>query len=51
MGINYHALTGVASQFIETLTCGIRERYFAIAETFSSLVVSPASHRQSPPSE
>ena len=44
----YHTLMGVASQFIYTLTWRICERYIAIAETFSSLVVSPASHRQSP---
>ena len=44
----YHALTDGASQFIETLTCGILFKYSTIAEAFSSPGVSPAFHRQSP---
>jgi Major Facilitator Superfamily. len=47
-GVNYPDLTDRASQFIETLTCGILFKYSTIAEAFSSLGVSPAFHRQSP---
>ncbi|MFP3261623.1 MAG: hypothetical protein RXP28_02080 [Nitrososphaeria archaeon] len=34
--VNYPALTGKASRFIYTLTCGILAKYFTIAEAFSS---------------
>jgi len=44
----YPDLTDRASQFIETLTCGILFKYSTIAEVFSSLGVSLAFHRQSP---
>ena len=44
----YPDLTDRASQLIDTLTRGIYERCFVIAEAFPSLVVSPAIHRQSP---
>jgi len=48
MPVNYHALTDVASRFIDTLTCGILFKYSNIAEAFLSLGVSPKFHRQSP---
>ncbi len=46
--VNYLALTGKASRFIDTLTCGILAKYSNIAEAFSSLGVSPTFHRESP---
>ncbi|MFP3130645.1 MAG: hypothetical protein RXR51_03565 [Nitrososphaeria archaeon] len=46
--MNYPDLTDRASQFIETLTCGILFKYSTITEVFSSPCVSPAFHRQSP---
>ncbi|MFP3261444.1 MAG: hypothetical protein RXP28_01155 [Nitrososphaeria archaeon] len=44
--MNYPALTGKASRFIETLTCGMFA--FHRRRGVSSLGVSPAFHRQSP---
>ena len=45
--MNYPDLMAMASRFIDTLTCGILEKYSIIAEAFSSQSVSPVSHRQS----
>jgi len=46
--VNYPALTVGFSRFIDTLTCGILEKYSNIEEAFSSPGVSPTFHRESP---